>query len=757
MAILDQRETPFGTKPSQLDAPIPGEQEIQEFEQQPLAEAPQIAQQTGEPQAEIDPLAEFGFAPEEEADPLAGFGFQEEAAVPLDQEAEEAAFEAQPFLQRVKTGVQESLARAKVSFGVTDDEKLRAAQSIFPSAVLQGGEIFRRSKSTGNLVPLDPDSIELIDDTLDFARDILEGVSETGLTAIGTAGGAVATGGTGTLPAAVAAGAGGAVAALQIGDFFQEAVLGIERDPERTSRKSEAAIAATFGGAFNMLGSALARRTATKLAGKAKLKKLAASTGDEAVNEVALAEEAIKTVQDSGLAKSVNGDILLTPNQINPSNPNVTAKAKDIADRPEFASFLAEQGKVLDDAYQTVAAAVGNAGTSKAGLGERFVRSVSDINKAEGRIIGQFRKEALKVAGDLPAPVQNFRQFIGETSQALGIVPGEKVNVDLVLDNFPDLTETQAKILGKKFSSLTDLVAKNPDGLPLKVIDSEYKKLTTQINILMGGQAGKPLGYKLIQMKNALRDDWTQAIGEKLGPGSQEAYQSALGKFSKIRGASDKLNLLLKNEDISKEALSKKLFSGQTSLANIRNVKTVIQEGDPDLWKDLVFDYVSGLKNKHTNADTLSVNWQALSKDFDKLGEAGKKELFDGAEFSSDQFGAVIKLGRLTNLGEVELKESMSNASFFKRVKNAIITLAPTFIGTRVANASELIGSFGKDKALAKFLSAGGLDEILKGVPAKKRIGLRNKLQPMIDAIASGAKAAVRTEARIIERRRENQ
>lgn len=746
MAAGISSQIAFGVKPSQLDQPVPGEQEQIALDQSfdevgtPQLDAPAVSAPE-----EVDPLDQF-LTPERETDPLDQF-LQEE--VP-EEDAEGAAFDALPIEQRIRDGVNESLARAKVSFGVTPEEKLQAAKSIFPGAVLEGGEIFRKSKATGKLVPLDEDSIEIIDDTLDFTRDIIEGIVETigtigGGTAAAVAGGPAApvTGFVGT----AAAGAASAVAALEVGDFIQESVLGIKRDPERLGRIAEGALAATFGGAFNILGSSLARRGATKLARKANLEKLSTAGGEEAVNAVSLAKEAIKEVQDAGLAKNINGEILLTPNQINPTNPEMRIAAESLANQPGFRSFMAEQGRVLNDAYQTVAAAVGNAGSDKTGLGKAFVESIGDITKAEGKLIGRFREEALKASKGEPAPVNNFRQLLGETIKELGLDPdsaSKGIDKDLILDIFPDLTDTQAGTLGKKLSTLTRLINNSPNGLPFKMIDTEYKKLTNSIDLLSNGSTGKPLAYKLIGIKNALRDDWTQAIGERLGPESQQAYQAALGKFSKIKGASSEINTLLKNDNISKEALAKKLFTGQTSLKNIRNVKTIIQEDNPELWKDLTFEFIDGLKQKHTNPDTFAVNWQGLSKEFDKIGSEAKKEIFDGTEFSKEQFDSLIKLGRLTNLGEVEIQALTKNKGVYAKVKNLILATFTPFLSTKIDNSLKLMEGFGKDKALAKFLSAGGLEEVAQNLPKAKRNRFLNYFQPIVDQIASTSKATLR-------------
>lgn len=649
--------------------------------------------------------------------------------------------------------IDESKTRLKNSFAVTNAESIQVLKDsgLFGDARIgDNGNVQVKRRGRQGWEDFDRDKFELIGDTLDFARDAFEGVIENasriggfgagvavtapkgvalGVPAgpVGMTAGAVATGLAGGVPGAISGGATGAVAAKNAGDIVAEKLFGITPDPSRNFAV-ENATAAAFGAGFSFFGSRLARRAAEKRAAKIEAKK----TIEYAKQQADEATSLIKEVQDSGIKLSPEGRFHLDPQQLvgGGNIPDLDVTARELSRQQGFQNFRREQGNMIAQAYDSIGQSLASAAGRASEIGSDFVLSAKDIRKAEGTLIESFRKQASEELAGKALPAQRSVQTVMETFSQMGgairQIPSSDGKMqtriiapppEVILREFPSLTSAQAKSLSGEVNSLALRLKKSNGQLTVDQASEIYKSLSGKIDRSINSASGRPYAMALVKLKNAVRDDWTDMMGQVLPDAQKAAYAKSKARYSDIMQSTEQLSNLLQTENISRSALVSNLFEGKNSLKMARGAKTLIQESNPGLWQDLTSEYVKKLRLDHIDPLTGKTNWGGMSKKWSGLGPEMQQEILDGSGIKKEAMSALIGIGtRYQGTDFGALPQSTKRGVF----KSLFGLLGPTMATTKGDSATSLLEGIGSKQSMMVWLKDGGLEETLKQLPGLK-------------------------------------
>lgn len=705
-------KSPYATKPTSLASPVPNAEAQSEFDSflssvnVPNAQVAKIEQPQ---QSEFDTLVQA--APQED----------------LSMEEPMSQLPAPTGMDSLREQFGEGLTRLKNSFAVTDRESVETLKGsgLFDDVrVGNAGDIEVKRRGRGGWEKFDRDKFELVGDVLDFARDAFEAGIENSARAFGAGVGTVLAPGPGTAGGASVAGASGAVLAKNLGDVVAEKILSIKADPDR-NKVAENLTAAAFGGAFSFLGSKVARTAANKKTAAIEAKK----TIEYATTQAQKAINAIDEVRNSGIKLDPrDGKFRLDPQQLAGAGnvPDLDVTAKELSRNQEFQNFRREQGKLISDAYDSITDSISATAGKSVDAASDLALTARDVRMAEGKLIGSFRKLADEKLANTSLQAPRTIQAAQEALQSLGGrviknangVPSiQGVNVENVLREFPSLTPTQAKSLVSEVSDLSKQMAQNGGSMTVDQAEQLYKSLSAKIDRSINSANGKPYAMALIRMKNAIRDDWTDMMGTVLPESQQAAYAKSKGRYSNILDATDSLGKLVQGEDISKSALVDSLFAGKNSLKNARNVKTLIQETNPQLWNDLTSSYLMKLKTDHLDYATGKTNWNGMAKKWAQLGPEMRQEILDGSGFSSKAMTSLFEIGQRVQNADFA---ALPNESRRGIIRNVISVFGPTMASTKGDAATSLLEGIGKDQSMMVWLKDGGLEETLKKMPGLK-------------------------------------
>lgn len=679
--------------------------------------------------------------------------------------------------------LEDPIQRGRLAFATNSYELVKGLETKFGSAnarVTERGVEFREGPQQ-DWATIDNEAITNYLDLADGARLIFEGVIEnaartggfisgfgqgapvgaaTGAgvgtvlapgpgTVVGGASGFV-TGGLlqGILRGAAAGGLGSA-AAIQFADKVQEEVLGIERDPNR-SALIESSAALALGAGFDFL--------ATKTAKKIASARLAAQQlGENLIhvkNRVNEVTENLDIVNKLGVLKD-GKQLKLAPNQMaGDLSPELQEVAKELGTTDGWRNFIIKQGQAIKEAYVGIGQLVGNVQKlSDPDFANKISRSIFSSRRMEGRLIGKFRDQALKKSAGAVHNVNRAGEAFGNLIDQLGVDPTlkgddlaqaiSKLSIDDVVAAFPSLTGNQPQALRGILSKFAKEVRE--EGMDLASMDRQYTVLRGKLDELYSSKSGLPLASKLTELKNALRDDWTDAIGRELGESAQVDYAKAMDTFSSISKEMGKLNKSLLNSDISREAFVREVFSKKgTSLGQIRAMRALIQENEPQLWRDLTGDYLKTILDDATDTTTKQVDWKKVAGKLSGLGSL-KEEIFAGTDTPPEALDAILTIGQHYKKFGTKFKAEPGKKSLPGKVIRAAVVLFSNTLATQKADTTaDLVNALGgKDQSFLKFLNAGGAEQVAQFVKETRRPGFLTKLGLVMDTATRKSMEAV--------------
>lgn len=756
---------PTGTKPSSLASPIPRttqEEDLDSLLAQLEVAPQQTKNQATEPQlptgnqgglaetvgGAVEKLPQIGEETLESLLDQLGTSSQE----PPTQFAEFPTVQLTPEETDLTKDLGNFWLRTKLSFGTTDQEKANILANEFGTAnvrITDKGVMWKRPDET-KFKPYDSSDKTFNDFTADIARIALESAIDIPLRAVGTAVGAIggATAGTaaapgpGTVGGAVAGGLAGeaiagavsSIAATAAGDFVAQSILDIKRDPER-SRALEFGVAGTLGAAVPMV--------AQKVVKPAVAKAIASGPVDEVIGKInkwtskvfekragkheilagnpiytkAAIEETesnVAMLKKAGFVKQ-DGDLaFLNASQYDPKNPALASLSAEVKDMPQYAEAIRHQGNVLNDSYESLAKQVGQLTGKDLGT-ENLGKTILDIDRAQGTLIGDFRKEAIKSSAGKEMPVTQLKAKLTDFKTTLG---GEfsEITPMQVAQTFPGLTLQQARILKNTLVNFDE--AAKSGNMPMNTLVGSLALAKRQVDSALPNINSKSLGIQLLQLKNALVDDELNAIESSIGGKAKESFMAAKQRLFDIKSSREKITSLTEDNDFSRIALTKKLFlSPTTNLSNIRAVKTIIQTEKPAVWDNLKGEFLLQLKSAHKKSDG-SIDWTGVRKQFEGLGDEVISEIFD-----KENRTLVKGFMQVADNANRALVKPIAPKAKESLVKQIYLLAANTLATTKATAAAGIIGDIGgKDKVIQKLLTEQGVADILAKVkdPVKK-------------------------------------
>jgi hypothetical protein len=716
-----------------LANPVPGQDEQDEFAAFVAEEVPSAPAQVAQaPAAQEDEFAEF--AP---------------AEAPAPEVPEQVEGTGNPILDEIKDGFQESLARVRVSFGVTPNEKMQAAAQVFGEQnvrLSEAGDVERFSRKMGDFVPLDEDGIELLDDALDFSRDLIEGVVENSARALGIAA-APLTGGT----SAVAGGAAGAVLAKSVGDLIQEKLIGVPIDPER-NLLLENAVAAGLGSTFNFVSSSIARRAATAAARK----KIAVKSLDNIVEEVEETLVPVRRLQEQEvIMRDEFGRVL--PGQVGAERiPEMQDLVEKFKNEPSVQSFLIEQKKAAEGAFDGV-------GEPDKGIAETFRAKLLDGDGVQGALIGSFRKEALANLKGKKIVPENLKSFIDEVAAPLLVETKEALRPTLGREAIGFRTkvpEIKTSISLKKIKEQFDVDTEKARRIKNSI--QRARKLAKGANFLQirneleslkgilkkrGDRASATFRFNA-QLRAVIANDEVDFIGRGVeGTTSSAAFQTAKNNLFKLKNVENNLKTLLK-DPVNARTFTRSLFESGKNISRIKDVKTVAELVEPGLWDEVVVNWLDSVKLSASKFDGVtpgSVNWNQVSSTIGKLDPQAKKAIFNEQTIPLEVINDTIKFNQLVQNSEnlFKAKDTPDKLAGFMA---DLFKAGTTRIG--MANLINRItfGVFDRSGiSLQQFLAEGGVEKVLstkrmKLVGSKTRQKISGALSKMA-AVEAGVAA----------------
>lgn len=794
-------KSPYGAKPSQLGKPVPGkEQEDDVAAFMANFDAPAV----DVPQPSSSPVPSGTPSDDVSADDFVNSLDNEDSSFNDGSPSPDVApsLPVESFDDRVaRTGsevnaLKELLSDAKTRFqaqwGGNQTEVVgKLAEKYGSDNVRVKNDVIEIKKpgQTG-FVRFDPiragggveSAFEFVNDVLDLSRDVTEGSFEGGgRVAGGAAGGAIGLLGgpaaIATTPAGLAVGqavggAGGAVLGLNVGDWISENIMNVKRDPTRNA-KAEAAltggISLGMGAIFGVASGRIARWTAAQRAKKASV------TAGEVLNAAKDVQTMADSLERNGI-RLKQGKMVLSPAQIaGDMSPELKKLDYDLTTEDGVRDFFVQQGKMFDEGFDKLKQGMLNAtGKAPDDIFKAAKRAGRTETQLEGKLIETYRDTALRFSNDKVLSSNRAKQELERIKQASGfqVVPG-KFNYETGMKDpdklvppqlsqlqemFPDATPS---VLGRAKSLILDFnktMDKNNGGLPLKETDRLYKDLRKFIDDNWDTNSGDAVAKSMLGLKNSLRDDWTEQIGNTLNqfdPDAVGGYLVSMKKYSDMKVASEILRSTLKKNDMSAAAFANEIFSPTSGKDKVRQMKTLLDDEESGLFDSLVNQKFMMMTEDSLNKKTGRMDWGKLNNQIDKLKRAEVWDQMVPVDQTKqlDQFLSLAK-----NIdSEFKFQERGIPAKGMVRKLSRFLILMPSKvskiakIGATENLAESVVNSIGKDKALVKWLNGEGLEMVLNDMSPMERSRVRRTIVPILElanTVASQPQIVVPTSVR---------
>jgi hypothetical protein len=625
----------------------------------------------------------------------------------------------------------EAAARAKSSFAITDKELKQSLESSYGKQNVRevDGKLQYRNGTKGDWSEWDA-GFEPVGDVLDFTRSVVEEVPATAATALAAIPAVAATIGTGGAAAApsaaavAAARAGGAIAGQGLGDAVQ-ALLGIERDPERNAAL-EYGLTAALSPIAGAVGDFATKKLAQRTSQQAKL----LAPKDLFKTEVANITESVDFLKGQGMLQNIPGtDTPLILSQLNPSNPSAQLVAQKASKLPQFRQAIEEQAQGIEAGLQGFMKGLGNVLGETAETGTKFKNLVTENIKREGKLIGDARSLLVEAAGNGTLRTPKMFSSAEELSKTIGFNGSrdpKEVAAYMVDQLFfkPEDAKVIANKVNKVLESGKEMSAKELMGLYTE-INGAYSNLVNKASV--DNISKEALG----KLRRFIADEVTEKVGVIVDPAAKSKYVQSLGEYKQLVEAADEFKNLFKNEKIASHSLSKAIFDkGAGGLDNLNAAKVLLKDS-PDLLDEVKGNYLKEVRAKHFNSATGKTNWNGFLKDVNSLG----------AEMVDSAFGSNAKEGLkhwTTVLRAVEdgLPNIENPKEKAKLVKDLVLSANSKVAAANTA-VSEIL-DLDTQKYLAQAISRDGIESFLATVPKAQKSVIRS----ILEGVQKGAQAS---------------
>jgi len=742
--MAEETKSPFSARPSAVDAPVPGKEEQQE--QEDSLAAFRGSAENFDVQVENPNLIT---AEDTQSDSLGEFRDTQGEFQPPQFEQEQTFEDANFSREGVTRQLQDAGLRAKMSFAGSNREKINFLKKRYGSdnVLTSKGDIFYRKDAKGKMKRLDPETWELLGDTVDFAREAFEEAVmlpfEAGGVAIGSAAGTTTLPIVGTVGGAVGGAHAARVAAspvaVGLADQFALA-LGVERDPERAFAQ-EGALAAGMELILPVIGNKIARfmpgsrpwREAQE-AGVEQSKIWRQQDIDY--------RESLEELKKSGLLADIPGrDTPVIVSQIIPHNLEAQKLTKNLMQDQRYVDMLDAQNEATNGVVQTVferVAKMNNVGPiAPDKLPLVFKNAVKAVDEAEGKIVGEYIERATKNARGEKQPIsQETKQMLTDIAETLGF--------DMQTGAAPDAKRIN-ELLGTagitdkgQFQSFVNTIAeiqKSMDGRGNISIPDLHKLVNragalTQTANRIGGTASKSWGA----LTGNLRKDRRFAIGRNLLDETDDQaannFLKSMDEVKSIKASIENASTVL-NDELSADNFVKGIMSkGKGGLSALRGVKSLLAD-KPEVWAGIKSQWVENLFGNAFESKTKTFSASKIRNQLKDLGHEMRKEIFEGSGIDEKLMNKFV-----THIERLNNTKIPANAPSDKKrtLVEASIQLLSEFRSARVNGVLAIFGiGKGNDTVFKEIASKGGIDAFLDVVPKKDRGWIKKSYDAALD------------------------
>lgn len=726
-------------KPQSLDAPVPGASAKTEFDDLlSQFDVPSVPSPAAEGE---DLLAQFDTAaPSAPPEDMSNFPVQEQSSfmgvnTDIAQEIKDAPIR-----------ILANLAQNPESIRLTLEKKLGK-----DNVRAKGSDFFFRRPGEKAFRKLDPDSFEVVNDLFsDFYREYLQGMAGVAGAAEGAAAGAAATGPLAPLGAAGGAFVGGTLGVAAATPAIDLAARGMGVVPA-----GEKGIVGKTGeylaeGLLFATGEKIAAGVASKIAARR-----AATQGIRKLEEIAPVEklqegvkqnlQTLRDLENIGYVKNIEGTNISVPaHQLIPFDPQVELAAKSVANQPAFQQAQKEAaenfGTTALDLVETAAELTRGrlSQTVKGGVPLRpevtsaeVTNLFNGVRRAEGEVLGEFRKVAKATAKKTPLPAARTAQVVQDIFKQIGVTVDKRVGKEGVLRFPPD--DDLIQIVGSKdlvagfkgdLQRLNNKLTKGGFTIDELLNESSFMGAKNETARRVGGIYKSAIG----RVSSAIRADSRDAMPLVLSPEDAIAYNAKMDRFRSISNSMEQLDGFLR-DDIGMNTFARGLVNkGKEGLANLRAAKEFLLQEDPKMYDNLIGQYFEELALKHRDTKKLAMyNAKAMKKEIQSLG----------AEYLDELFPARGPINKGLVLRSFDLSEQLES-TLMKGTDKEVVDQAKQALSTlswfnRGLNATHALMRFGsRDNRLLKILSREGVESFLTQVPKKNKPQMRETLSTIL-------------------------
>lgn len=352
--------------------------------------------------------------------------------------------------------------------------------------------------------------------------------------------------------------------------------------------------------------------------------------------------------------KAKEAGVSLYPHELAPFDPKAQKLAQAAMASKPLQDAMVLRGEGISKAAQQFKSLFPNAANKPI---EKLMSDGLDNGTILGRTIGEARKKLADTTDHIA--LDNVQKALPELQEMFGFTKGSYGTSGInMAPNAQGLTTPPSKEmvqqLANKFqrpegdiryvigriSKLSDM-AENGKLSP-KELNSFYDEFTKAIDARVPAPGTRSATYTgLIQLKNAIRDDVTKAIGvelensggkmyQSLAPEQRAAYLQNMADYSKYATAKSNLSKLFDKDTVADVDLVKWLKAGGIGNAErIKDFHTIMDMAGPGAWDKVGKEYVAQSLAEHAmpgaEAQTFgNVNWKAFQKQIQEGTKAGE-------------------------------------------------------------------------------------------------------------------------------------
>lgn len=401
----------------------------------------------------------------------------------------------------------------------------------------------------------------------------------------------------------------------------------------------------------------------------------AKSQARKAINEVNLMQQSKDLLADeqhlsaSGIFQEVPGAMLgpefqdqsikFRADQIFPNDSNVMRKTSLAKDSAPFQNIQNAQVdnvvNMTENLFAKVAQYTGNDANATA---ERIGSIAQGLESAEGKAIGQFKAKAMQNLGNSKVPLSDdLKGQISQLASRLGFTPVIPEGAERVgyarptTKQLQDLADNLGVASVPKLRAFTNILGEFLDkssdgGMRIQDIEALMPKMKAAADIAeRNGMEASAVWGKIM---GSFRDYRRQAVMAGLPSElDQRGFSAVMDKFSQMRGASDTLKRTLEG-DFTSNAIVQQVFNrGQSGLANLRAIKTLVTKDSPETWAALKQSWVDDMFRRYsTPGGATPYNFSGMQKELGSYGSSFLDEAFEGSGVSRKDVQALMNVAQ---------------------------------------------------------------------------------------------------------------